>query len=384
MVQYYWTEWHIIHNKVATLVTTRSSGSSYLNRVKLQNGCLSLGHANTFIPSTLGGSSVDLETGKIDENKLKENLNLAISAYISRVDGCPCGETTIKLVRGANLKSQQEMDKCINTYLKGSKKSKEALQVVNPSIYNHIDEVWSVRNRHMVKGLPHNYIFYLKCCYQMGCTHPRCKAKPTITAWFPGGPILSHIPLPIADPDRPWGSFHCKSCKGICAGHYLTVLIDTSKEAEMKMVMIPPSMILKEMFSERDQESSEFSSEFVTNAAKKVLLTTDDVTVWLNHLSEVQKNRKRGAAKAAETRQKKKEKNKCDDLLNRDTDVDQALQQIEKYYCASCGIEYEEDTGSFWICCDKCNRWYCASCENLIVEPQTDTYLCSKCKMRCE
>ena len=55
VVQYWWTEWHIAHAKVATLVTSRSSGSSYLNRVELQNGCLSLGHSNTFIPSTLEG-----------------------------------------------------------------------------------------------------------------------------------------------------------------------------------------------------------------------------------------------------------------------------------------------------------------------------------------
>ncbi len=53
VVQYFWTDWH---GKVATLLSTRCSGSSYLNRVELQNGCLSLGHANTFIPSTLGGS----------------------------------------------------------------------------------------------------------------------------------------------------------------------------------------------------------------------------------------------------------------------------------------------------------------------------------------
>lgn len=47
-VQYYWSERHLIKNKVATLVTTRSSGSSYLNRVELQNGCLSQAHSNTF------------------------------------------------------------------------------------------------------------------------------------------------------------------------------------------------------------------------------------------------------------------------------------------------------------------------------------------------
>ena len=38
-------------------------------------------------------------------DKVKENLYLhamAISAYISRVDGCPFGATTIKLFRDSN------------------------------------------------------------------------------------------------------------------------------------------------------------------------------------------------------------------------------------------------------------------------------------------
>ena len=70
LVQFWWTEWHVTQRKVATLVTTRSSGSSYLNRVELQNGCLSLGHSNTFIPSTLAGSCIDVETGKNSEAKV--------------------------------------------------------------------------------------------------------------------------------------------------------------------------------------------------------------------------------------------------------------------------------------------------------------------------
>ncbi len=55
-VQFCWTARHLSKGKLATLVTTRNSGSSYLNRVELQNGCLSLGHANTVIPSTIAGS----------------------------------------------------------------------------------------------------------------------------------------------------------------------------------------------------------------------------------------------------------------------------------------------------------------------------------------
>lgn len=62
-VQYWWTERHLSQANVATLVTTRSSGSSYLNRVGLQNGCLSRAHSNLFIRSTLHGSPISTDTG---------------------------------------------------------------------------------------------------------------------------------------------------------------------------------------------------------------------------------------------------------------------------------------------------------------------------------
>ena len=41
---------------VVTLVTSRNSDASYLNRVELQNGCLALAHANLFIPSNVHGT----------------------------------------------------------------------------------------------------------------------------------------------------------------------------------------------------------------------------------------------------------------------------------------------------------------------------------------
>ena len=107
-VQFYWTKHHIMQQKVAMLVTTRSSGSSYLNRVELQNGCLSLGYANLFIPSTLNGSCIDLNNGEINLQKLKVNLSNAIDVYIDRVDGCPCGSTAIKLYRGIDAAQELE------------------------------------------------------------------------------------------------------------------------------------------------------------------------------------------------------------------------------------------------------------------------------------
>ena len=125
-VQYWWTERHILKERVATLVTTRSSGCSYLNRVELQNGCLSLGHAHTFIPSTLGGSCYNQQTGEIDDDKLRRNMDLAIEAYISRVDHCSCGNTCIHLYRGADTctSSHLEVRDSLLTFLKGSKMAK--------------------------------------------------------------------------------------------------------------------------------------------------------------------------------------------------------------------------------------------------------------------
>ena len=71
-VQFWWTQRHIQKGRLVTLVTTRSSGSSYLNRVELQNGCLSLGHSNTFIPSTLAGVCTDPDTGAVNQEILRK------------------------------------------------------------------------------------------------------------------------------------------------------------------------------------------------------------------------------------------------------------------------------------------------------------------------
>lgn len=51
-VRFWWAARHLAKQKLATLVSGRSSGSSYLNKVELQNGCLALAHANLFIHSS--------------------------------------------------------------------------------------------------------------------------------------------------------------------------------------------------------------------------------------------------------------------------------------------------------------------------------------------
>ena len=127
-VQFWWTQRYIVNQRLATLVTTRSSGSSYLNRVELQNGCLSLGHSNTFIPSTLAGFCTNQDTGAVDEELLQKNLNLAIAAYINRVDGCPCGDTSIHLYRGADTSEHLKLRDQLLTFLKGTRAAKEKLK----------------------------------------------------------------------------------------------------------------------------------------------------------------------------------------------------------------------------------------------------------------
>ena len=101
-VQFWWTEYHLTQGNYITLVTTRSSGSSYLNRVELQNGCLTKAHSNLFIPSTLKGSCTNDETGAINQERLKENLQL-VMCIINRCNGCSC-DTTIHLFKLQELR----------------------------------------------------------------------------------------------------------------------------------------------------------------------------------------------------------------------------------------------------------------------------------------
>ena len=152
----------------------------------------------------------------------------------------------------------------------------------------------------MVLGLPSQYIFMLKCGYMPGCCHPICKAgKPTQPhQWHTGGPSVNLLPLPIVDPDRQWGG-SCSACTGACSGHYKTVLTDVGDTKAMKATATPLSSILKEEFSK-----SQGSGVSVPEAAEKSLLSTEDTQIWLDHLNTIVNNRKRGAAKAAVTRNK--------------------------------------------------------------------------------
>ena len=110
--------------------------------------------------------------------KLKHNLELAIAAYISRVSGCKCGDTTISLYEGDKTDDRQGKRDLLNIFLKGSQVAKDTLQRDHPELFSYFEEIWSVRNRHIVQGLPSQYMFFLRCCFQKDCMHARCQSGP--------------------------------------------------------------------------------------------------------------------------------------------------------------------------------------------------------------
>ena len=55
-------------------------------KVELLNGCISVGHSNVFIPSTLNGPCYTAE-GSIDEEKIKLNQDTATDVYSDRLSG---------------------------------------------------------------------------------------------------------------------------------------------------------------------------------------------------------------------------------------------------------------------------------------------------------
>ena len=136
----------------------------------------------------------------------------------------------------------------------------------------------------------------------------------------------------------------CSSCKGTCSGHYSTRLVNTADSEMMKSVVTPPSVILKQMFS--DGSNGQVTDEFMCNAAKKILLTTEEVRIWLDHLSQVVRNRKRGAAI---TRQK--ESNFVDNAsVSKNSSATNDEQNQDKVcHCTKCGVDYYDDCGQFWI-----------------------------------
>ncbi len=289
-VQFLWTERHLNKGKVCTMVTSRFSGGSYLNKVELQNGCLSVGHSHLFIPSTINGSNTDA-FGKIDKEKLRKNLETAADVYISAVDGSPCCGTKINLTKGANgptATTYQERRKHLLTFLKGTKVQKAVFAKQNPDQHEYFQMVWDVRNRHMVPDLPQNYVFILLPCFTENCPHNVCKQDPRQWLWFEGGPSLPILPLPIPDVERPWGG-SCKTCTSFCTGHYLPTekVAKYVKDHGVEACAKPPSVVVK-CFVQNNPNPSEDQIELL---AKECLLSVSDTQYLVEHRRAIEQRK---------------------------------------------------------------------------------------------
>ena len=378
-VQFWWTKRHIEENKIVTLVTSRSSGSSYLNRVELQNGCLALAHANLYIPSTLNGLPFDPSTGSLDSDVLFANLNQAADIYLQRVDKCSCGDTVIQMYKGSNSSEYQQMREKLQIFLKGSKKKKQELRTKEPEIFDHFNEVWKVRENHHQSDLPGPYMFLLSCCYQQDCPHPRCKRGPPSKSltWFPGGPGIKQSLLPIPDPSRPFGDPNCTACQGMCSGHFLKP--EEALESHSAPMSKPPSVIIKDFFN--SLKGSQPTDAMVTNIAQKTLLPTKEVQLWIEHLSTVNANRKRGASKAATTRRSRTQPQTHQQSVVTALQPEPIQEKEQEEICGKCGGIYEPETEEeeLWIACDVCSMWFHAVCIGFSFDSIPDCYKCEKC-----
>lgn len=67
------------------------------------------------------------------------------------------------------------------------------------------DQIWQLRQTHIVKILAPQYIFHLVCCLKSSCIHPVCKSQTVskLPTWYDGGPSVAVLPLPVHDPERP-------------------------------------------------------------------------------------------------------------------------------------------------------------------------------------
>ena len=146
----------------------------------------------------------------------------------------------------------------------------------------------------MVKNLPSEYVFALKACFNVKCSHPVCqKGKPpNELAWYSGGPSVQFLPFPVPDPKRCWGSKNCETCSGFRAGHFMgleQVLSLEARDLQEECHTYPPSTVMKNVFNKAEKEKRQLSSVEVEELARKTLLSTKEVKMWITHLSLVTK-----------------------------------------------------------------------------------------------
>ena len=230
---------------------------------------------------------------------MKKNMREAIKVYIARVDRTPSMGTTIKLYEGIEKSSFHSRRDRLLTYLKGTQEKKASLKKNIPDEYAYFEMIWLLRKSHLVESiLPTKYAFILKCCGLSSCIHPACSnGEPADVQWYPEGPLFGEVlPTPVIAP----GSAKCTQCsKKDCAGHYQTS-VPHPKDT--------PAPVPSEVITEEVNVNPHFDSNRIKKIARDCILPPSTVQFYVNHLLQVQANRKRGAEKAKKTKQAKKAK----------------------------------------------------------------------------
>ena len=98
---------------------------------------------------------------------MEKNLETAADVYISKCNNAPFQESKITLF----IRSKDELAKNIQerrphqkTFLKGSQKKRQLLKESNQTQYKYFEDIWKLRGRNMVKGLPS--IITCSICYR--------------------------------------------------------------------------------------------------------------------------------------------------------------------------------------------------------------------------
>lgn len=313
--RFMWTKWHTDREKLATIVTTRYSGGSFLNEVEHLNGQLSRSANNLFIPSTLCGNTRDI-SGEVDHDTVVANQNAARDVYIERVDKTRYKDGEIHLFKcalGPDASEIQEQRNGLTKYLKSSNAAKRKLTETSPDElerFQYMDKILTIMDNHTVGN--NKYVFRLVCCFKQDCPHPVCQSRPgddpSSILWYPGGPSIMFFPWPVPDPERQ--PEHCTTCQLSCSGHFMH--LDQLLENYENGIAADPSAYLAseqlaKVFEERRRVSDNLD-DAVPDEETQVLLSTryciskKMVSHTVNHLCQVAKNRKRGAEKAAATR----------------------------------------------------------------------------------
>lgn len=90
----------------------------------------------------------------------------------------------------------------------------------------------------------------------------------------------------------------------------------------------PPSTVIGDTHKKATKEGRNLSRDEVTALARKVLLSEDDVGMWIKHLQDVKERRKEGAKKPAATRKAKRANTSPLDAIKGKNEYSERLMQI--------------------------------------------------------